>query len=190
MKEKHDREAWRREAFKEETGMTFEQLKDKFNYHHDKILELRRAYGFMKADLYEFLKDKKADGFMMMLQAVKYLAQCINLECAAFSWLGTTIWAKWDTDNYDLDHEIHNLYELACAQESGAKELLERINDMCGEACLYYIDNCVKFTDDEMHDAMQKVLDYPKYHFDVPEKPKFSMATYPSKYFSHKEDQK
>lgn len=190
MEEKHDREELRREKIQNETGMTFEQLKDKFNYHHDKILELRHAYGFMKANLYELFKDKKADGIMLMMQAAKYLTQCIELERAAFSWLTTTLWGRWDTDNYDLDHEIHNLYELACAQESGARELLERIDDMCGEACHDYMFNYAKFTNEEMHDAMQKVLDYPKYHFGVPEKPKLSRVTYPSKYFSHKEDKK
>ena len=190
MEEKYDKETWRREAFKEETGMTFEQIKDKFNYHLDKMLELRHAYGFMKSNLYTFFDDEEADGLNVILKAVKYLAKCIDLERAAFSWIGTTLWGRWDTDNYDLDHEIHNLYELACAQESGAKELLERIDDLCGEACSCYMSDYAKFTDDEMHDAMQKVLDYPKYLFDVPEKPKFSMVTYPSKYFSHKEDQK
>lgn len=190
MEEKYDKEAWRREAFKEDTGMTFEQIKDKFNYHLDKMLELRHAYGFMKANLYTFFDDEKADGLNVILKAVKYLAKCIDLERAAFSWIGTTLWGRWDTDNYDLDHEIHNLYELACAQESGAKELLERMDDLCGEACSCYMSDYAKFTDDEMHDAMQKVLDYPKYLFDVPEKPKFSMVTYPHKYFSNKENQK
>ena len=190
MEEKYDKEAWRREAFKEETGMTFEQIKDKFNYHLDKMLELRHAYGFMKSNLYTFFDDEEADGLNVILKAVKYLAKCIDLERAAFSWIGTTLWGRWDTDNYDLDHEIHNLYELACAQESGAKELLERMDDLYGEACSCYMSDYAKFTDDEMHDAMQKVLDYPKYLFDVPEKPKFSMVTYPHKYFSHKEDQK
>lgn len=187
MEEKFDKEAWRREAFKEETGMTFEQIKDKFNYHLDKMFELRHAYGFMKANLYTFLDDEKADGLNVILKAVKYLANCIDLERAAFSWISITLWGRWDTDNYDLDHEIHNLYELASAQESGAKDLLERIDDVCGEACRYYMSKYTKFTDDEMHDAMQKVLDYPMYHFDVPEKPKFSMVTYPHKYFRHEE---
>ena len=190
MEENLNREEWRGKTFKEKTGMTFEQLKDKYNYHHDNINELRHAYVFMKANMYIFFKDKKADGFMILLQAAKYLADCVDLERSSFSWLTTTLWSKWDTDNYDLDHEIHNLYELACAQESGAKELLERMDDLYGEACSCYMSDYAKFTDDEMHDAMQKVLDYPQYHFDVPEKPKFSMVTYPHKYFSHKEDQK
>ena len=190
MEEKHDRKTWRGKTFKEETGMSFEQLKDKFNYHHDKILELRHAYGFMKANMYIFFKDKKADGFMILLQAAKYLADCVDLEHSAFRWLSTALWGKWDTDNYDLDHEIFNLYDLACAQEDIAKELLEAISNMCGEACHCYMFKHAKFTDDEMHDAMKKVLDYPQYHFDVPEKPEFSIVTYPSKYFSHKEDQK
>ena len=183
MEEKHDRETWRREAFKEETGMTFEQLKDKYNYHYDNINELRHAYGFIKANMYNFFKDKKADGFTILLQAAKYLSDCVDLERSSFRWLSTALWGK-------LDHEIYNLYDLACAQEDDAKELLERISDMCGEACRCYMFKHAKFTDDEMHDAFQKVLDYPNYHFDVPEKPKFSMVTYPSKYFSHKEDQK
>lgn len=187
MEEKHNREEWRREAIKEESGMTFEQFKDKFNYHHDKILKLRHAYGFMKANLYTFLDDEKADGFNVILQAAKYLTQCIDLERAAFSWIAITLWGRWDTDNYDLDHEIHNLYELASAQESGAKDLLERIDDVCGEACKYYMSKYKKFTDDEMHDAMQKVLDYPYYNFDVPEKPKYNAVSYPRKYFGHEE---
>ena len=190
MEEKLNKEEWRREAFKEETGMTFEQLKDKYNYHYDNINELRHAYGFMKANMYIFFKDKKADGFMILLQAAKYLADCVDLEHSAFRWLSTALWGKWDTDNYDLDHEIFNLYDLACAQEDIAKELLEAISNMCGEACHCYMFKHAKFTDDEMHDAMKKVLDYPKYHFDVPEKPKFDRETYSSKYFSHKEDQK
>ena len=190
MEENLNREEWRREAFKEETGMTFEQLKDKYNYHYGNINELRHAYRFMKANMYNFFKDKKADGFMILLQAAKYLADCVDLEHSAFRWLSTALWGKWDTDNYDLDHEILNLYDLACAQEDIAKELLESISDMCGEACQCYMFKHAKFTDDEMHDAMQKVLDYPKYRFDVPEKPKFSMVTYPSKYFSHKANQK
>lgn len=187
MEEKHDRETWRREAIKEESGMSFEQLKDKYNYHHDKLIELRHAYGFMSANLYEFFKDTKADGIMMLLQAAKYLSQCIDLERAAFGRITTTLWGKWDTDNYDLDHEIYNLYDLACAQESGAKELLERIDDLCGEACRCYMSNYAKFTDDEMHDAMKKVLDYPKYRFEVPEKPKYTIISYPRKYFGHEE---
>lgn len=187
MEEKHDREAWRREKIQNESGMSLEQLKDKYNYHHDKLIELRHAYGFMKDNLYEFFGDKKADGLTLMLQAAKYLAECIELERAAFGWITTNLWGKWDTDNYDLDHEIYNLYDLANAQESGAIELLNRIDDICNEACQCYLFDYAKFTDDEKHDAMKKVLDYPKYLFEVPEKPKYTVISYPRKYFGHKE---
>ncbi len=187
MEEKFNREQWRREDIKEETGMTFEQIHDKYNYHYDKLIELRHAYGFMRANLYEFFNDKKADGIMIILQAAKYLAKCIDLERAAFSWITTALWAKWDTDNYDLDHEIHSLYDLASAQESGAKELLERIDDICGEACHCYIFSYAKFSNAEMQDAMKKVLDYKDYHFDVPVKPEYNLVSYPRKYFKHEE---
>ena len=191
MEEKHDEEAWHREKIQNEAGMTFEQLNDKYNYHYDRLVELRRVYGFIttKYNIYElFNNNNKDDGIMILLRAAKYLADCIDLERAAFSWIKTTLcWSKWDADNYDLDHEIIKLYDLADTQESGAKELLRGIKDMCGKACGWYMSRYAKFTDDEMHDAMQKAMDYPKYHLDVPEKPKFSMATYPSKYFSHKE---
>ena len=167
--------------------MTFEQLKDKYNYHHDKLVELRHAYEFMKANLHEFFGDKEADGLMLMIQAAKYLAECIELERAAFGRINIILWGKWDTDNYDLDHEIYNLYDLAGAQESGAKELLNKINDICNEACQCYLFNYTNFTNEEKYDAMKKVLDYPKYLFKVPEKPKYTVISYPRKYFGHEE---
>lgn len=187
MEEKFDKEAWRRENIKEKSGMTFEQLKDNYNYHHDKLIDLYDAYNFMQGNLYGFFEDAKADGFIMLLQAAKYLAECIELECVAFGWLANTLRGKWDTDNYELDHEIYNLYDLSCAQKSEAKELLESIDDLCGEACSCYMTNYAKFTDDEMHSAMQKILDCSNYPFEAPEKPKYNAASYPRKYFGHEE---
>lgn len=190
MEEKHDRDTWRSEKFQNEAGMTFEQLNDKYNYHYDRLVELRSAYSFITAkyNICELFNNNKDDGIMILLRAAKYLADCIDLERAAFSWIKTTLcWSKYDTDNYDLSHEIIKLYDLSCAQESEARELLKGIKDMCGEACDWYMSRYAKFTDDEMCDAMQKAMNCQRYHLDVPEKPKFSMATYPSKYFSHKE---
>lgn len=187
MEKKSMKEEGIREIIKEDTGMTFEQIKDKYNYHYDRITELRHAYGFMNCNMYTFLDDKKSDGLMIMLKATKYLTECIDLECKAFGYIYTSLWGRWDTDNYDLDHEIHNLYELASDQEAKAKELLERIDDMCGEACRYYLSNIEKFTNEDKYNAMKAVLDYPKYHFDIPEKPKDSVVTYPHKYPERKE---
>lgn len=193
MEEEFDKEKWCMKNIKEKSGMTFEQLKDKYNYHYDRLIELDHVCIFMneKTNICEFFKNNKDDGVMILLKAIKYIANSIILERAAFSWLATTLWGSWwDTNNYDLSHEIHNLYDLAVSRESKADKLLENINTMCGEACNCYLFTYAKFTNDEMYGSLQKVLNYPKYGFDIPEKPELSRVTYPSKYFSHKEDKK
>lgn len=163
-----NRKEWWLSHFEETTKMTFDQFKEKYFTHYANFKKLSHAYNFISCHMYDFFTDKDPDeAFIDMIKSLQYLEEAISVEKQAFSYIYTTLWGKWDTDDAQLDNEIEAYYELSFAYNNTAKTLQEKIGTVrCGLIELYMRKK--NYNMEDCYNSFYKTLDFSQYTFSIP----------------------
>lgn len=167
-----NRKEWWLSHFEETTKMTFDQFKEKYFTHYANFKKLSHAYDFINCHMHDFFADRDPDeAFIDMIKSLQYLEEALSVEKQAFSYIYTTLWGKWDTDDAQLDNEIEAYYELGFAYNNTAKTLQEKIRTVRCDLIELYMRK-KNYNMEDCYNSFHKTLDFGQYTFSIPKIPK------------------
>lgn len=154
--------------FERTNNMTYDQFKENYFVHYTNFKKLCQAYGFINCHMHDFFADRDADeAFMDMIKSLHYLEEAISNEKQVFSYISTTLWHRWDTEDPKFDSDIEAYYELSLTYKKKAEDLREKINTVRCDIIELYMRK-KDYNMEDCYNSFYKTLDFDEYIFPIP----------------------